>query len=51
MRVRITDINPNSNERDQAAGFLNFVHIDGKENPADVATKFTSVSDWCHLMN
>jgi len=34
----------------QAAGFLNFVHIDGKENPADVATKFTSVSDWYHLM-
>eukprot|EP00957_Ditylum_brightwellii_P180467 13747199-Ditylum_brightwellii.AAC.2 len=26
----------------QAAGFINFVHIDGKQNPADVYTKHTS---------
>eukprot|EP00957_Ditylum_brightwellii_P095149 7247273-Ditylum_brightwellii.AAC.2 len=26
----------------QAAGFINFVHIDGKHYPADVCTKHTS---------
>ena len=34
----------------QAAGIINFVHIDGKENPADICTKHTSTSQWFHVM-
>ena len=34
----------------QAAGIVRFVHIDGKENPADILTKPRSSRDWCGLM-
>ena len=34
----------------QAAGFINFVHIDGKNNPADICTKHTSSREWYELM-
>ena len=34
----------------QAAGIVRFVHIDGKENPADILTKPRSSRDWCRLM-
>ena len=30
----------------QAAGIINFVHIDGKENPADTTIKHTSSCQW-----
>ena len=34
----------------QAAGFIDFVHIDGKHNPADVCTKHTLSCEWGELM-
>jgi len=34
----------------QAAGFVNFVHIDGKQNPADILTKPTSSREWYEVM-
>ena len=34
----------------QAAGIVRFVHIDGKENPADILTKPRSSRDWYRLM-
>ena len=34
----------------QAAGVVRFVHIDGKENPADILTKPRSPRDWHRLM-
>eukprot|EP00957_Ditylum_brightwellii_P095499 7274460-Ditylum_brightwellii.AAC.1 len=34
----------------QAVEFINFVHIDGKHNPADVCTKHTSSHEWYDLM-
>ena len=33
-----------------AAGIINFVHINGKENPADICTKHTSTSQWFKVM-
>ena len=33
-----------------AAGILNFVHINSKENPADVLTKYRSSREWFPLM-
>ena len=33
-----------------AAGFVKCVHIDGKHNPADVATKHLSSREWYELM-
>ena len=33
-----------------AAGILNFVHINGKENPADILTKFRSSREWFPLL-
>ncbi len=34
----------------QAAGIVNFVHIDGKQNPADICTKFRSSREWYEVM-
>ena len=34
----------------QTAGIVRFVHIDGKENPADILTKPRSSRDWYRLM-
>eukprot|EP00957_Ditylum_brightwellii_P001429 111734-Ditylum_brightwellii.AAC.2 len=34
----------------QFVGFINFVHIDGKHNPADVYTKHTLSREWYELM-
>ena len=34
----------------QAAGIVNFVHIDGKQNPADICTKHTSSRQWYEVM-
>eukprot|EP00957_Ditylum_brightwellii_P162279 12356283-Ditylum_brightwellii.AAC.1 len=34
----------------QAAGLINFVHIDRKHNPADVCTKHTSSREWNEWM-
>ena len=33
-----------------AAGIINFCHINGKENPADILTKFRSSREWFHVM-
>jgi hypothetical protein len=34
----------------QAAGIVNFVHINGKHNPADILTKNTSSREWYEVM-
>ena len=34
----------------QAIGFVNFCYIKGTENPADILTKHTSVTNWYHVM-
>ena len=34
----------------QAAGIINFVHMNGKDNPADICTKFRSSREWYELM-
>ena len=34
----------------QACGVCNFVHMNGKDNPADILTKFRSSSDWYPLV-
>ena len=34
----------------QAAGFVCFIHIDGKNNPADICTKHRSSREWYELM-
>ena len=34
----------------QAAGIINFAHIDGKDNPADVLTKNRSSKEWFALL-
>jgi hypothetical protein len=34
----------------QAAGIVNFVHIDGKQNPADIWTKHVSSREWYEVM-
>ena len=34
----------------QAAGIVNFIHMDGKHNPADILTKFRSSQDWYELL-
>ena len=34
----------------QAAGFVNFVHMDGKDNPADICSKHTSSKEWYEVM-
>ena len=34
----------------QAAGFINFIHMDGKHNPADILTKFRSSREWYELL-
>jgi hypothetical protein len=34
----------------QAAGIISFVHIDGKQNPADILTKHTSSREWYEVM-
>jgi hypothetical protein len=34
----------------QAAGFTQFIHIDGKQNPADILTKHTSSREWYEVM-
>jgi hypothetical protein len=34
----------------KASGFVNFVHFDGKQNPADILTKPTSSREWYDVM-
>ena len=34
----------------QAAGIINFVHMDGKDNPADICSKDTSSKEWYEVM-
>jgi hypothetical protein len=34
----------------QAAGIVNFVHMDGRYNPADILTKFRSSREWYELL-
>ena len=34
----------------QAAGIVNFVHMNGKDNPADICTKFRSSREWYQQM-
>ncbi len=34
----------------QAVGIINFVHMNGKDNPADICTKFRSSREWYELM-
>ena len=34
----------------QAAGIINFVHMDGKDNPADICSKHTSSREWYEVM-
>ena len=34
----------------QATGFINFVHIEWKHNPADICTKHASSHEWYELM-
>jgi len=34
----------------QAAGIINFVHMDGRYNPADILTKFRSSREWYELL-
>ena len=34
----------------QAAKIINFVHINGKDNPANICTKHTSAAHWYRVM-
>ena len=34
----------------QASGISNFIHMDGKDNPSDVLSKFRSSKDWYPLL-
>jgi len=34
----------------QASGVVNFAHIDGKDNPADILTKNRSSKEWFALL-